>query len=95
MDRLSAEWDEAEKSKQFEHLRPHLTGQEPRIPFREVAAELGMTEVAVRGAMYRLRQRMGQLLREEIRETIANPDEVDDEVRHLLVVIGPWESHRE
>ncbi len=94
MECLSAEWADADKSSQFKHLRPHLTGQEPRVPFREVAAELGMSEVAVRGAMYRLRQRMGQLIRAEIKETVANPGEVDDEVRHLLAVIGPWEAHR-
>ena len=95
VERLETEWAEGERRKQFEHLKSHLTGQEPRIPFREVASELGMTEVAVRGAMYRLRQRFGQLIRAEIAETVANPDEVDDEVRHLLAVVGPWESDRE
>jgi RNA polymerase sigma-70 factor (ECF subfamily) len=91
---LEAEWGDGDRRKQFEQLRPHLTGQEPRIPFREVAAALEMTEVAVRGAMHRLRQRFGQLIRDEIAETVAKPDEVDDEVRHLLAVVGPWESDR-
>jgi RNA polymerase sigma-70 factor (ECF subfamily) len=50
-----------------------------------------MSEVAVRGAMFRLRQQFGQFIRAEIAETVANPDEVDDEVRHLLAVVG----HRE
>ena len=54
-----------------------------------------MTEVAVRGAIHRMRQRFGQLIRAEIADTVANPDEVDDEVRHLLAVVGPWDSHRE
>jgi RNA polymerase sigma-70 factor (ECF subfamily) len=93
--RLKAAWSEGERERQFEHLKPHLTGQEPRIPYREVAAELGMTEVALRGAMHRLRQRFGELIRDEIAETVANPNEVDDEVRHLLAVVGPWESRRE
>jgi RNA polymerase sigma-70 factor (ECF subfamily) len=95
MQHLETEWKDGERPKQFQHLKPHLTGQEPRIPFREVAAELEMTEGAVRGAMHRLRQRFGQLIRDEIAETVANPDEVDDEVRHLLAVVGPWESDRE
>ena len=59
-----------------------------------VAAELEMTEVAVRGAMHRLRQRFGQYIRDEIADTVASPDEIDDEVRHLLAVVGPWESPR-
>jgi RNA polymerase sigma-70 factor (ECF subfamily) len=94
MQRLETEW-EGERRKQFEHLKPHLTGQEPRIPFRELARGLEMTEVAVRGAMHRLRQRFGQLIRDEIAETVATPDEVDDEVRYLLAVVGPWEPDRE
>jgi RNA polymerase sigma-70 factor (ECF subfamily) len=95
MRRLETEWREGERRKQFEHLKAHLTGQEPRVPFREMAAELEMTEVAVRGAMHRLRRRFGQLIRDEIAETVANPDEVDEEVRHLLGVVGPWEFDRE
>jgi RNA polymerase sigma-70 factor (ECF subfamily) len=91
VERLEREWGEGEKRKQFAHLKSHLTGQEPRIPFREVASELGMSEVAVRGAMFRLRQQFGQFIRTEIAETVGNPDEVDDEVRHLLAVVG----HRE
>jgi hypothetical protein len=30
------------------------------------------------------------MLREEIGATVAGPEEVDDEVRHLLGVIAPW-----
>ena len=56
---------------------------------------LGMTDTATRGAMYRLRQRYGQLIRAEIAETVANADEVDDEVRYLLAVVRPWEGEQE
>jgi RNA polymerase sigma factor (sigma-70 family) len=90
--RIETEWADAE---QFKHLKPHLAGQEPRVPFREVAAELDMTEVAVRGALFRMRRRLGELLRAEIAETVADPSDVDDEVRHLLAVIGPWEARSE
>jgi len=41
----------------FESLKPYLTGEEPRKPYREVGAELGMTELAVRKAAHRLRRR--------------------------------------
>ena len=50
-----------------------------------------MSEGAVKAAVHRMRQRFGQLLREEIADTVADPSEVDDEVRHLLTVIRPWE----
>lgn len=92
--RLETEWADTDRGRQFQHLKAHLTGQEPRIPLRQIAVELGMTEVAVRGALHRLRQRFGQLIREEIAETVANPGDIDDEVRHLLAVVGPWEPAR-
>ena len=51
-----------------------------------------MTETAVKTAVHRLRERYGRLLREEIAETVASADEVDDEVRHLLGVLRPWQD---
>ena len=95
LDRLAAEWSEEPKSRLFDRLKPHLTGQEPRIPFREIASDLEMSDVATRGAMYRLRKRYGQLIRAEIAETVADEGDIDDEVRHLLSVIGPWESEQQ
>ena len=92
IERLRSEWIEAGKGELCESLLPHLTGQEPRIPFREVGEELRLSETATRGAMYRLRQRYGQLIRAQVAETVADTAEVDDEVRHLLGVIRPWES---
>ena len=80
-----------DNSDQVEHLEEFLTGQQPRTPYREVAEELGMSEGAVKAAVHRLRQRFGGLLREEIAQTVADPAEIDGEVRHLLTVIRPWE----
>jgi RNA polymerase sigma-70 factor (ECF subfamily) len=56
-----------------------------------VAAELGSSEGAVKTSVHRLRQRFGQLLRSEIAETFSSPAEVDDEVKHLLGVVAPWD----
>ena len=53
-----------------------------------IAEQLEISEVAARGAMYRLRQRYGRLIREEVAETVADQDQVDEEVRRLLEVLG-------
>jgi len=90
--RLRSEWIESDRESLFEGLQSHLTGQEPRVPFRQLGDELGMTETATRGAMYRLRQRYGQLIRAAIAETVADSADVDGEVRHLLGVIKPWQQ---
>ena len=50
---------------------------------------LGVSEGAVATAVHRLRQRYGTCLRAEIAETVADPTEVDDELRHLLASVRP------
>ncbi|MGB5892430.1 MAG: sigma-70 family RNA polymerase sigma factor [Thermoanaerobaculia bacterium] len=44
---------------QFQSLKPYLTGDLPRLPYRQVAASLGMSEGAVKVAVHRLRKRFG------------------------------------
>lgn len=92
--RLQSETAEGDRPELFQHLRGSLTGEEPRTPYSQVAAELGMSESAIRGAVYRMRQKLGGFLRSEIAQTVADPSEVDDEVRHLLLVISPWEPQQ-
>jgi RNA polymerase sigma-70 factor (ECF subfamily) len=90
--RLRRESTTENRRRSFEALKPYLTGDEPRRPYREVGEELGMTEMAVRKAVHRLRRRFGQVLRDEIAETVADADAIDDEVRHLLTIIGRVDS---
>jgi RNA polymerase sigma-70 factor (ECF subfamily) len=87
LERLRQEANEAGSAAQFERLKGYLTGQAGRAPYSEVAADLGMSEGAVRTAVHRLRKRFGAMLRAEITDTVADPDEADDEIRHLLSVI--------
>ena len=51
-----------------------------------MAAELGMTDGAVKVAVHRLRRRYRQLLREEIAQTVASPEEIDEEIRYSFVL---------
>ncbi len=88
--KLRGEFESDGRGQEFEKLRGFLTGEEPRLPYREVAAALSTSDTAVKTLVHRLRRRFGHLLRQEIAETVSGPDEVDDEVRHLLGVIAPW-----
>ena len=87
--RLAEEARGAGTEEQFETLKPYLTSEEAQQPYREVAAALEMSEGAVKVAVHRLRKRFGQALRLEIAQTVESPQDVDDEVRHLLNVIRP------
>ncbi len=90
--KLREEFSEAGKEEEFQSLKGYLTGEEPKAPYRQAAEELGTSEGAVKASVHRLRQRFGKLLREEIAETVADPQEVDAEVRHLLQVITPFQG---
>ena len=47
-----------------------------------------MKEEAVRVALSRARRRFGEVLRNEIAQTVASPAEVEDEIRHLFAAIS-------
>jgi hypothetical protein len=49
-----------------------------------IAARLGMSEGAVAKAAYDLRQQFAELIRREIRETVAREEDVKEELRHLV-----------
>ena len=78
----------AGKTALVSHLLPTLTGGRGEIPFAAIAAELGMTEGSVKMAASRLRRRYGEILREEIARTVADPAEVDAEVRALFATLA-------
>ena len=65
-----------------------LLPDEPDAPSRaEIAARLGMTDNALRQAFHRFRHRYQLLLREEIGHTVADPSEIEDELRQLIVAL--------
>jgi RNA polymerase sigma factor (sigma-70 family) len=72
----------------FETLKPCLIGDRQAQPYAVLGAKLGMTEGAVKVAVHRLRQRYRQLLRDEIAQTVASPEEVDQEMRYLFASLA-------
>ncbi|MDR1280430.1 MAG: sigma-70 family RNA polymerase sigma factor [Opitutaceae bacterium] len=71
----------------FEALAPALTVRGEATTFAEIAARLGIGEASARVAAHRLRQRYRQLLLDEIAQTVARPEDTDDELRHLLAAL--------
>jgi RNA polymerase sigma-70 factor (ECF subfamily) len=86
--RLEAEAAGARQAALFGRLRPALTGDGGCEPYAVVAEELGITEGAVKMAALRLRRRYGELLRAEIAQTVADPADVDDELRDLFAALA-------
>jgi len=88
MDRVREECLNGSKAQLFQLVRGILSGDRDRFSYSEIAAQLNMTEGALRTAVSRLRNRHGQLLREEITRTVASPQDVDAEIQHLLGVLS-------
>jgi RNA polymerase sigma factor (sigma-70 family) len=72
----------------FERLRGSLGGRGERGSSRRVALELDLSEGAVRVALHRLRRRYRAMLREQIAQTVASPDQIEEEIRHLFAALG-------
>src|SRR5262249_50311695 len=87
LSRLRQEYQDAGKEREFELLKGCLTG-DPVLPYGEIATTLGGSENAVKVAAHRLRKRYRELLREEIGHTVAQPEEIDDEIQRLFVALG-------
>jgi len=77
------------RSKLFEFLRGAVARDESALSYAQIAAQLNLTEAAVKMAVQRLRARYREILRSEIVETVSSPDEVEEEIRHLFSAFGP------
>ena len=86
--RLREEYTRDGKDRQFEQLKSTLTEASRSVPYAEIAARLGTSEGAVKVAVHRLRQRYRELLRAEIADTVADPGEIDDEIRNLFAALA-------
>jgi RNA polymerase sigma factor (sigma-70 family) len=84
LEQLQKEYAATGKGHLFEALQDHLIGDENAAAYASAAAQLGMKEGTVRMAVLRMRRHFGYLLRSEIAHTVADPGEMEEELRHLV-----------
>lgn len=80
LEALRAEYADRGKAALFDKLRGTLTG-DPTERYAQIAAELGMTEGAVKVAVFAMRERHARLLRAEVVELFGSEE---DELQSLL-----------
>ncbi|MBL9129544.1 MAG: sigma-70 family RNA polymerase sigma factor [Verrucomicrobiales bacterium] len=85
---LRHEYLAAGKADLFDALRHTLPGGSGTLDYATIAADLGLTEGAVKVAVHRLRQRYRTVLRDRVARTLENPDRVDEELAHLVAALG-------
>ena len=84
---LRREYSAADKARLFEELKGFIWGDKSNASYAEIAGHSNLTEGSVKVAVHRLRQRFRQLLRAEVAHTVARPEDVDGELRHLIAVV--------
>ena len=86
--RLESEYARDDKREWLAAMRPALVADREAIDYADIAGKLAMTETAARVAVHRLRQRYRRLLQAEVASTVASPEEVAEEMRHLFQVLA-------
>lgn len=86
--RLRREYEAIGWGERFEMLKVYLLKDYDPVSYAEMAARLGLTESAVKSAIYTLRQRYGQMFRAEVGQMVGHPDEVEEELQFLLQALG-------
>jgi RNA polymerase sigma-70 factor (ECF subfamily) len=89
MNSLQREHEAEGKGSLFEALKVFLYCEKSDVSQAEIGRCFGMTEGAVKAAVHRLRARYRERLREVVAGTVANPSEIEDELRHLLTALSP------
>ncbi len=84
---LRSEFADRGKGHQFDKLQKFLAGKNEDETLATAAAQLNMSEVAVKVSLHRMRQRFGELLRTEIQQTVSTPEEIDSEIQQLFEVL--------
>jgi RNA polymerase sigma factor (sigma-70 family) len=85
---LRQEYANAGREDLFMSLKDTLAGGRAEIPYCDLGGTLGLSEGAVKVAAHRLRKRYRELLREEIANTVATPEEVEEELRQLFAALS-------
>ena len=86
VERLRNEFVRHGRPEHFQRLKVFLLGQSD-APYAALAREMNTSEGALKVAIHRLRKRYRELVRQEIADTVADPAEVESELRFLAAVL--------
>jgi DNA-directed RNA polymerase specialized sigma24 family protein len=81
--RLGDECEKRGRRRVFDVLSVCLTAEREDVRYSTFSKTLGLSEVALKSLVHRLRERYRALLREEVAQTVEQPSEIEDELRYL------------
>jgi RNA polymerase sigma factor (sigma-70 family) len=86
--RLGEECEAKGRRRLFDALSRHLTAERADMSYADLATSLGVAESAIKKQLHNLRERYRWLLRDEVAHTVANPADVDAEIRYLCAALA-------
>lgn len=86
--RLGEECEARGRRRLFHALSSYLTAERADVSYAKLAARLRLEESAIKKQLHNLRERYRWLLRDEVAHTVANPTEVDAEIRYLCAILA-------
>jgi len=86
--RLREEFVKHDRADLFDGLEAHLLGDVDSVPYSELSDRFGISVANIKTMALRLRRRYQVLLRDEIAQTVAQPGEIDEELRHLMRIVS-------
>jgi RNA polymerase sigma-70 factor (ECF subfamily) len=86
--RLGEECELRGRRRVFDALRSCLGAERGDVSYSNFAKALGVPESAVKRLVHQLRKRYRELLREEVADTVASPDLLEDELRYLCAALA-------
>lgn len=88
LNRLSEEYTESGKQDLFQGLKPVLTSGKGVVSYQDLAVKLGISEGAIKVAAHRLRKKYRVKLKGVIAQTVANKEDIEDEIQHLFAALA-------
>ena len=94
LQRLHSDFESQGKSQHFNVLRGFLTGDAP-LSGKEAAKILGVSEVAFRSLVYRMKQKLARIVRNALMDTLDCETDIADELNELKRCLQLRGSHDE
>jgi RNA polymerase sigma-70 factor (ECF subfamily) len=88
LSKLENEFTASGKAQWFQELKVFLTGDKRETSYADLAVKLSSAEGTLRTAVSRLRRQYADLVRAEVAQTVANPGEVEEELRALFAALS-------
>ena len=86
--RLGDECEKRGRRRVLDVLNACVADKREDVSYAKFARTLGLQEAAVKRLVHLLRERYRALLREEVAQTVEEPNEIDDELRYLCAALS-------